>query len=148
MRGCVFEYIASAATVWFLGFFPLFEIYVAIPAGVAMGMDPVSNVAWSVFGNYAPILLIHFGYEQMQRVRRIRDFIDRRSSARFRGWLDRWGVWCVLVVTPWTGVWIMAATMKSLGMDSRRFLLFSFASIVAYAVALVVLIEVGVNAFG
>jgi uncharacterized membrane protein len=140
------EYIASAATVWFLGFFPLFEIYVAIPAGVAMGLDPVSNVTWSVLGNYTPILLIHYGYEQLRRVTRVRAWLDRRSSGRFRSWLDRWGVWCVLVVTPWTGVWIMAATMRSLGMDSRRFLLFSFVSILAYAVALVALIELGIDA--
>lgn len=140
------EYIASAATVWFLGFFPLFEIYVAIPAGVAMGLDPASNVAWSVFGNFTPILLIHYGYGQLRRVTRVRDWLDRRSSERFRRWLDRWGVWCVLVVTPWTGVWIMAATMRSLGMDSARFLVYSLASILIYAVALVALIELGVSA--
>ncbi|HUG13795.1 MAG TPA: small multi-drug export protein [Thermomicrobiales bacterium] len=139
------EYIVAAATVWFLGFFPLFEIYVAIPAGVALGLDPVSNVAWAVFGNYTPILLIHFGYEQLRRVTSVRDWLDRRSSERFRGWLNRWGVWCVLFVTPWTGVWIMAATMKSLGMDSSRFLIYSFASILLYAVALVALIELGIS---
>jgi uncharacterized membrane protein len=139
------EYIAAAATVWFLGFFPLFEIYVAIPAGTAMGLGPVSNVFWAVFGNYVPILLIHYGYEQLRRVTRVRDWLDRRSSIRFRHWLDRWGVWCVLVVTPWTGVWIMAATMKSLGMDSARFLLYSFISILIYAVALVALIELGIS---
>jgi uncharacterized membrane protein len=139
------EYIAQAATVWFLGFFPLFEIYVAIPAGVALGLDPVSNVVWSVFGNYVPILLIHFGYEQLRRISRLRGWLERLTSNRFRRWLDRWGTWCVLLVTPWTGVWVMAATMKTLGMDSNRFLLYSFASILAYAVVLVVLIELGIQ---
>jgi uncharacterized membrane protein len=144
----MFEYIAQAATVWFLGFFPLFEIYVAIPAGVALGLDPVSNVVWSVFGNYTPILLIHAGYEQLRRIGRVRGWLERLSSERFRRWLDRWGVWCVLIVTPWTGVWVMAATMKSLGMDSSRFLVYSFISVLVYAIVIVTLIELGIQVVG
>jgi hypothetical protein len=36
------DYAAKAATAWFVGFFPLFEIYLAVPAAVAMGLDYVS----------------------------------------------------------------------------------------------------------
>jgi len=44
------EYIAKAFAAWFIGFFPYFEIYVAVPAAIAMGLDYFSAVTWSVFG--------------------------------------------------------------------------------------------------
>jgi hypothetical protein len=36
------DYAAKGATAWFLGLFPLFEIYLAVPAAVAMELDYVS----------------------------------------------------------------------------------------------------------
>jgi len=42
------DYAWRAATAWFLGFAPVAEIYVAVPAALAMGLDPVSVVAWAV----------------------------------------------------------------------------------------------------
>lgn len=38
------EYLARAAAAWFVGFFPLAEIYVAVPAAMAAGLDDVSVV--------------------------------------------------------------------------------------------------------
>jgi hypothetical protein len=32
-------YIYQALATWFVGFFPYFEIYLAVPAGIAMGYD-------------------------------------------------------------------------------------------------------------
>jgi hypothetical protein len=55
------DYWAKAISVWFIGFFPLAEIYVAVPAGIAMGLDTGSAVLWGSAGNYAPVLLLHYG---------------------------------------------------------------------------------------
>jgi hypothetical protein len=54
------EHLASGWAVFLVGFMPMAEIYVAVPAGLAIGLSPASAVAWSVAGNWAPIPLVHF----------------------------------------------------------------------------------------
>jgi uncharacterized membrane protein len=139
------EYMARAAAAWFIGFFPLAEIYVAIPAALAAGLDPVSVVFWTVFGNFTPVVLIHYAYEQLIRVDRIRRWFDRLVSATLVARLERYSLWFVLLITPWTGVWVMAVTAKVMRMEHRRLFLATLVSITIYAVALVVLIQRGVN---
>jgi uncharacterized membrane protein len=65
------EYLAKAWAVFLIGFMPVAEIYVAVPAGMAMGLDPISAVTWSVAGNWAPIPLLHLLYDQMRMVPRL-----------------------------------------------------------------------------
>ena len=138
------EYIIKAAGVWFTGFFPLAEIYVAIPAAVAVGLDSFSVVFWSVFGNFTPIVLIVAFYERLMQYERPRQWLSRFSSERFKAQIDRYGTWFVLLITPWTSVWVMAVTAKALRMDSRRLLLFAFISVTVYAIGITMLITAGV----
>jgi len=137
------DYFVRAAGAWFVGFFPLAEIYVAIPAAMATGLDDVSVVFWSVFGNFTPIVLIHFFYERLTRIERVRAWFARLVSERFKQWIDRYGIWFVLLITPWTGVWVMAVTAKVLGMSGERLMPASFVSVLVYAIVLVVLINTG-----
>lgn len=139
------SYLAKALSVWFIGFFPLAEIYVAVPAGLAMGLDVVSTVVWSVTGNIAPVFLLHFGYEALARIPRIGRWLERLASPRLRETLDRRGGWFLLVATPWIGVWIVAASARLLGMRPDRILLYSSVSVVLYAIALTALISFGVD---
>ena len=139
------DYIVRAATAWFVGFFPLAEIYVAIPAALATGLDPASVVFWSVFGNFTPLLLIHFFYERMMQNERIRGWLQRLYSPKFKENVDKHGVWFVLLATPWTGVWAMGVTAKLLGMNVRTLLWSSFASILVYGIVLVWMIQAGVS---
>jgi uncharacterized membrane protein len=139
------DYLVRAFGAWFVGFFPLAEIYVAIPAAIATGLDSVSVIFWSVFGNYTPIMLINFGYEYLMRYEKIRNWFTRLVSEKAKARIDRYGVWFVLLLTPWTGVWVMAVTAKALRMESRRFLLASFVSIFVYAVVLTITIQTGVQ---
>jgi hypothetical protein len=144
----VLDYLARAAAAWFVGFFPLAEIYVAVPAAMAAGLDDVSVVFWASFGNVTPLFLVHWGYERLRRYERADRLLARFVRERARRLLDRHGAWLVLLLTPWIGVWVVAVTAKALGMGSRRLLLAASASIVAYAVALVVLIRLGLAAAG
>jgi uncharacterized membrane protein len=139
------DYIIKAAGVWFVGFFPLAEIYVAIPAGMAAGLDSASVVVWSVFGNFTPAVLIHFFYDQLNRVERIRRWLSKLTSEKLRHRVNRYGTWILLILTPWTGIWVMAVTAKVLGMDGRRLLVYTFISISVYAVVLAALIALGVD---
>jgi uncharacterized membrane protein len=140
------EYLAKALSVWLIGFFPLAEIYVAVPSGFALGLDPVSVVVWSVSGNYLPVLLIHFAYERVLRTPRLGAWLARSNSQRVKRLLDRHGFWFLALATPWIGVWIVAASVKALGMDARPMLLATFAGVLGYAIAIAVLIAGGMEA--
>lgn len=139
------DYLARALSTWFAGFFPLAEIYVAVPAAIATGLDPSSVVFWAVFGNYTPVLLIHYGYDQLSRWQRARVWLDKLYSEKLKNRIERYEIGFVLLVTPWTGVWVMAVTAKVLRMSPTRFLVASFISILVYAVALVLLIDGGLS---
>jgi|GEM_PF-693248 len=132
----MWEYVRDAAVTWFIGFFPMFEIYVAVPAGLAMGLGPGSAAFWSIFGNYTPVLLIEYGYSRVLRVERVRSWLESKRSERLERMINRYGPWFVLVITPWIGVWVVAATAKALGMERRGLLAYSFASILAYGLAI------------
>ena len=141
------DYFMRAAVAWFAGFFPLAEIYVAVPLGLASGLDPVSAVFWSVLGNYTPVLLIHYGYDQLLRVAWLQAWLARLTSASLQESLNRWGYWFVLVITPWAGVWATAVTAKVFKMRATLLLLATLKSIVIYGVATAVLVEGGMSLF-
>jgi uncharacterized membrane protein len=138
-------YLTKALSVWFIGFFPFLEIYVAVPASMAMGLGVISTIVWSVTGNCAPIILVNFGYDRLNRIERIRRWFDWLVSERTERWVNRYGNWFVLIITPWVGVWAMAVTMRALRMCSRSFLIYASLSILIYAIILAVLIQMGVD---
>lgn len=143
----VLSYLMKAAGAWFLGFFPLAEIYVAVPAAVASGLDDISVIFWTVFGNFTPILLIIAFYEWITHYDKIQNWLDSLISEKVKDRINRWGIWFVLLGTPMTGVWVMAVTAKTLGMESKRFLLVSLVSILFYALVILVLIRLGIDRF-
>jgi uncharacterized membrane protein len=141
----IMEYAIRAAGAWFLGFFPLAEIYIAVPAALATGLDPASVFFWSVFGNFTPLLLIHYFHDQLRKIERINRWLERLYSPKFKQNVDRHGIWFVLIATPWTGVWVMGVTAKVLGMDGRKLLWSSLVSIAVYGAVLVFAIEAGIS---
>ena len=141
------EYFYRAFSVWFIGFFPWAEIYVAVPAGFGLGLDIYSIVVWSVLGNYLPAILIARSYDSLIRYPRINRWLSKLSSPKVRARIERNGVWTTILLTPWLGVWVMAATVKVFGMQTRPFLWASLVSIFVYAVVLAALIYRGVDFF-
>ena len=141
------DYLYKAFAVWFTGFFPLFEIYVAVPLGLAIGLDPVSVIFFAVAGNTTPIILIEYGYTWLTKFERINSWLNKLTSEKVSRNVNKYGFWYILVITPWVGVWAMGVASKIFQMKSRVFIWGSFISIVTYAVAIVVLIQLGVNLF-
>jgi uncharacterized membrane protein len=139
------EYWMRAAGTWFTGFFPLAEIYVAVPVGIASGLDPVSVVFWSVLGNFMPVPLIHFGYEHMLRRAWLRKWLVRLNTEKVQASVTRHGYWFMLLVTPWTGVWVMAVAAKALHVRASVLFWATFKSIAVYAVAIAALIYAGLD---
>ena len=139
------NYIAAAALAWFTGFIPLFEIYVAIPVGLAAGLDPVSATVWSALGNIVPLFLIDLGYERLRRVERVDHWLAKLRRERVERLLDRYGIVLVFIATPLLGVWTMALAAKGLGMASRSFLIASVISVFVYAVLTTAAILLGID---
>ena len=142
------EYVAVAALAWLIGFLPLFEIYVAIPVGLAAGLDPVSATFWSAFGNIVPLYLVDLGYERLRRIERVDHYLSKLRRERVERILDRWGALAVVVATPLLGVWTMALAAKGLGMSTRPFLIASTISVAAYAVIITLSILLGLDLLG
>jgi len=141
------NYIAAAALAWFVGFAPLFEIYVAIPVGLVAGLDPVSATVWSALGNIVPLFLIDLGYERLRRIERVDHWLAKLRRERVERWLDRYGVVLVFIATPLLGVWTMALAAKGLGMASRPFLIASVVSVLVWAALITAAILLGIDLF-
>ncbi len=139
------EYIVGAAAAWLVGFTPFLEVYLAVPAGLAAGLGYFSTVLWSVLGNFAPVLLIAFAYDQLMRFERLKGWMTGRRSERVQRSMDRYGGWATLLVTPWVGIWVAAATAQALGMKRSVLIGFSLASIVFYGVLVAVAIALGIE---
>ncbi|MEO1165550.1 MAG: hypothetical protein AAFV98_17325 [Chloroflexota bacterium] len=93
-------------------------------------------------------MLIIFLYEQITRFERVDRWLKSLSSEKTRERINRWGMWFVLLGTPYAGIWLMSLAAKTLGMNSRIFLVTSFISIFAHALVILVAIRAGVSAFG
>ncbi len=139
------DYLVKALTVWFIGFFPYFEIYLAVPAGFALGLDPMSIIFWSAFGNCVPIFLINYLYSQAIKNERVNGWLSKLTSEKLKSRVDKYGIWFILLGTPWTGIWTMMITMKMFQMDERKLISYSTISIVVYAIVITVLIVMGIE---
>jgi uncharacterized membrane protein len=141
----IIGYLMAAGLAWFVGFVPGAEIYIAIPVGLAAGLDPVSAVVWSALGNIVPLFIIDLGYERLRRIDRVDHWLGKLRRDRVERLLDRYGVWLVFIATPLLGVWTMALAAKGLGMASRPFLIASVASVAVWAVVIAVLVLFGID---
>ena len=143
----VLAYLGKAATTWFIGFFPAFEIYVAVPAGLAMGLDPVSATVWSVVGNFSVVPLMIFLHDRLMRIDRLRMWIEKRSTDAWQARAERYGPWFVLIFTPILGVWIMTVVAQAAGVRRGPLMVYSLISISFFAIVIVVTIQLGLDWF-
>lgn len=143
------EYIIKALTAWFLGFFPYFEIYLAVPAAVIMGLDSFSAIFWPVLGNYLAVPIIDLFFKQITKVRFIKKWFEKQEKSKrdskFHKYIEKSGVIALLLLTPWIGIWFATLAAKTVGMTRRNIYLFTFISIFSYAVVILVLMKVGFN---
>lgn len=123
------DYVVRAWSVFLIGFAPMAEIYIAVPAGLALGLDVVSAVLWSVAGNFAPILLLHLAYDQLVRLPQLRAWLGQLVTDRMQAQVEAGGFWFFLLFTPVLGTWAMGVAVKLLRVPPQRFLLPCFVSI-------------------
>ena len=138
------KYVAVALTAAS----PIGEELVSIPLGVGLGLDPTLVAVVSVVFNMLPALVISALFSKAERgtgvlramlrmrpepVRSAVRWILRRRSQRLLRALDRWGVWGVLIVTPWAGVYVTTVTLEVAGMRRSRLLASVAASLIIHA---------------
>ncbi|WP_414619296.1 small multi-drug export protein [Calothrix sp. CCY 0018] len=142
--------MTKALTTWSVGFFPYFEVYAAVAAGMAMKLDAVSSVVWGVFGNFTPIPLLLWGYSRLMRIPRLRLWflqMEKRGGQRVKRAFDRYGTWFLILMTPILGSWTIAVVAPIFGIHPRGILLFSLIGITLYGVLTAVVIASGVSWF-
>jgi len=140
------EYLIKALSVWLTAFLPVSELFVAIPAGFALGLNAPSVWLWTVVGNFMPILLIQLLYEQLMGCRPIGRWLSRLATDKVQARANKYGIWFVLLATPLTGVWAMAITARLLAMEAGRVRLFALLSICIYALGVTLGVFCGAGA--
>ena len=148
------KYVAVALTAAS----PIGEELVSIPLGVGLGLEPALVAVVSVVFNMLPALVISALFRRAEQgtgvlramlrmrpepIRSAIRWMLRRRSQRLLQALDRWGVWGVLIVTPWAGVYVTTLTLEVAGMRRGRLLASIAASLIIHA-AIVTLAAVGV----
>ena len=126
------DYLLYSITAFLMGFVPYFEIYVAVPAAMAMGLDIVSAVVWAGFGNFMAVPLIVFFYNFLSGFPKVRNWLNKLSDNKHEKKIEKYGNLFVLVMTPLVGIWVTAVIAKSVGYSKSNLIVFSLCSIYFY----------------
>lgn len=141
------NYIWLAAIAWFMGFFPLFEIYLAVPASMGLGLDIVSAVFWSWLGNFIVIPFVSYFYDWLTKFNKINKFFSKLANSKTSKKLNGGGFILVLIATPILGSWAIGVAGKIIGMDRKRLFLASGMSIAIYGTIIGILTQLGIDDF-
>ncbi|SDN75503.1 Putative small multi-drug export protein [Tenuibacillus multivorans] len=141
------EYIWLCFMAWFIGFFPMFEIYIAIPATMAVGLDGFSSVLWSCVGNFMAIPLIVFFYDKLSRFERINKFLLKTSVSRFSHKIRKGSFGFILLTTPIVGSWTIGVLCKLIGLSKKKIFTSSAISIALYGLIIGILTKLGIDSF-
>ncbi|GIO25287.1 small multi-drug export protein [Oceanobacillus sp. J11TS1] len=139
------EYISLALTAWFIGFFPFFEIYIAIPAAMVLGLDPVSSVLWAVLGNFLPIPLIAFFYDFLAKFERINRYLSKLANSKYKAKIEKHGPIFVIFLTPLIGSWAVGVIGYAIGMKKFQLFISSAISILIYGIIIAILTHLGID---
>ena len=141
------NYILLAATAWFMGFFPLFEIYLAVPASMGLGLDIVSAMFWSWLGNFIVIPFTSYFYDWLTKFNKVNKFFSKLANSKSSKKLNSGGFIIILIATPMFGSWAIGVTGRIIGMDRKRLFLASGISIAIYGTIIGILTQFGIDAF-
>jgi uncharacterized membrane protein len=145
----VVPFLWRAASVYGLGFLPIAEGNVAVPVGLALGMNPVFAVCVSVFGTTTQTLLVRGLASWLLSHPRLAAWWERRQRGRI-GRLFAWkkATWVVLVGIPWLGGVPTALGAQLAGISTSRYARWAISGLVLHAGILALLICLGLHAVG
>jgi uncharacterized membrane protein len=141
------EYFKDCFLVWLIGFVPMLGIYIAIPVGFFLKLDPFAIALCAIFGTYLPIPLIILFFDWLNRFPRIRKFLMKFYSARFTNMVNKHGMLFILFTSPLIGAWTVSITGRLLHINARKLAIYTFLGMVLFGVVLTILIQFGLCVF-
>ncbi|MBU9711611.1 small multi-drug export protein [Evansella tamaricis] len=143
----ILKYISLAATTWFAGFFPHFEIYLAVPVGLSVGLNWFDAFLWASLGNWMVIPLIDFFYDWLMKFKFMKKFSEKSLKGKWRTRLEKYGAFFIVVLTPVTGVWVIGIIAKALKFNRVQLWLYSGISVGVTGFVIAVLANMGIQLF-
>ncbi len=143
----------EAGYIWvlLLAMAPFVEIFFAIPAGVAMGLDVLLVAMVAFVGNFLPLPLLALLHERLaQRFPRLfgasATGARRRRGERARNLLVRWGVPGLALQAPvGTGSHFATPLALTMGADQRHTLIWMALALVLWSVAIALVSVLGME---
>ena len=138
-------YIVKAVIAWAMGIVPYFEIYVAVPASIGMGLDPVSAVFWAGLGNFTAVPVVVVFYSQLCKVPRLKNWLLSLPEGRYKKTVDKYGDFFMFILTPLAGIWVAAAVARAVGFPKPRLYVLSALCIILYGSVTALLTVMGIE---
>ena len=139
------NYIFGASTAWFIGFFPLFEIYIAVPAGIAAGLPWFDAFLWATLGNWMVIPFIDLCYDWLMRFDFMKNLNEKSLSKKWEGRIESHGAWLIIFLTPLAGVWAIGLIAKALKYKRIELWLYTGISISVTGLIIAILTNMGIQ---
>ncbi len=124
---------------------PVGEELIAIPAGAALGLPVFFVAAVAAAANFLPVPALFFVFDRGNRYPKLRDWLMQRRNERVQRWMDKYGIFGLFVLAPWTGVYAATVTCELLGMKRTRISGAIAASLAFYAVIVAAITSFGLN---
>lgn len=124
---------------------PIGEELIAIPAGVALGLPVFLAAALATAANFLPVPALFFVFDQGNKYPKLRDWLLRRRNERVQRWMDKYGIFGLFILTPWTGVYAATVTCELLGMKRAKICGAIAASLIFYAVIFAFVLTLGIR---
>ncbi len=125
---------------------PVGEILIAIPVGVALGMDPLVSYITALPSNMAPSALILSALDFFEKRY---PSMSRYFARRGEGLVKRLGVRrvqaAIVIITPIAGVYAVSFSTKILGIDRRSSLIYQSIGVALYGLIEALLIYQGLS---
>lgn len=135
------------ASVIGLGMLPIAEGNVAVPVGLALGMNPLLTVGLSVFGTTTQTLLTRGLAGWLFSLPRVAGWWERHLAERTARVFARGGAtWVILIGIPWLGGVPTALGAQLAGIGPVRYARWAVSGLVLHAGVLALLIRLGWHA--
>ncbi len=137
--------LTKVIIVALISFSPVGEELIAIPAGVALGLPVFLAAAVAAAANFLPVPALFFIFDRGNKFPKLQDWLTRRRNERVQKWMDKYGIFGLFILTPWTGVYAATVTCELLGMRRERICGAIVVSLVFYAVMFALVLSLGIK---
>lgn len=131
-----FETILKILIVGSIAANPFGELLIAYPAGLALGLDPLTAILASIIFNLLPIPFLLFSSKfVLNKLKRLKIWIEKRSKA-YEKIIKRIGFVSFIILTPFVGVYVTSISMKLLGYRNIHAFCLQTTSLIIYSILL------------